>query len=75
MTLILQTGYSLPGGDQPLTHARIAHSRNWRSGGTAVASSTATGFFANAPLNTLTYEKWKPTSATGSWEYNHGSPV
>ena len=73
MTLILQTGYTLPGGDQPLTHARIAHSRNWRSGGTAVASSTATGFFANAPLNTLTYEKWKPTSATGSWEYNHGS--
>jgi hypothetical protein len=73
MTVIFQTGYTLPGGDQPLTNARIAHSRNWRSGGTAVASTTASGFFANAPLNTLTYEKWKPTSATGSWEYNHGS--
>ena len=75
MTLILQTGYTLPSGDQPLTHARIAHSRNWGSGGTAVASSTATGFFANAPLNTLTYEKWKPAGATGTWEYNHGSTL
>jgi hypothetical protein len=75
MSVIFQTGYTLPGGDQPLTHARIAHSLNWRSGGTAVASTTATGYFANAPLNTLTYEKWKPTGATGTWEYNHGSSV
>jgi hypothetical protein len=73
MTVIFQTGYSLPGGDQPLTHARIAHANNWLSGGTATASSTASGFFANAPLNTLTYERWKPTSSSATWEYDHGS--
>lgn len=73
MTVIFQSAYVAPGGDEPLTHARIAHSNNWLDGGTAVASSTATGFFANAPLNALTYERWKPTSATATWEYNHGS--
>jgi len=73
MTFILQTGYSLPGADQPLTHARILHSKNWLSGGTAVASSTATDFFANGPLNSLTYERWKPSSVAATWEYNHGS--
>jgi hypothetical protein len=75
MSVVFQSGYTLPGGDQPLTHARIAHSLNWRSGGTAAASSTASGYFANAPLNTLTYEKWRPNAATGTWEYNHGSSV
>lgn len=73
MTVILESGYSLPSGDQPLTHARIAHSLNWLSGGTASASSTATGFFESAPNNTLTYEKWKPSSVTATWEYDHGS--
>lgn len=58
---------------QSFKTARIAHSNNWLSGGTATASSTATGFFADAPLNTLTYERWKPTSATATWEYDHGS--
>ena len=73
MTVIFQTGYSLPGADQPLTHARIAHQGNWLSGGSASASSTATGYFEDAPLNTLTYERWKPTSSTATWEYDHGS--
>lgn len=73
MTVILESGYSLPSGDQPLTHARIAHSENWLDGGTASVSSTATGYFADAPLNTLTYERWKPSSVTATWEYDHGS--
>lgn len=75
MTVVLQSGYVLPGGDQPLTHARIGHSRNWHSGGTAVASSTDADYFANGPLNSLTYEKWRPTAVPATWEYNHGSPV
>lgn len=73
MTVIFQTSYSLPSGDEPLTHARIAHSLNWLSGGTATASSTATGYFADTPLNTLTYERWKPSSLAATWEYDHGS--
>jgi len=73
MTVIYESGYTLPSGDYPLTHARIAHANNWLSGGTATASSTASGYFADAPTNTLTYERWKPTSATATWEYDHGS--
>ena len=75
MTVIYETGYSLPSGDQPLTHARIAHSLNWLSGGTVTASSTATGYFAGGPTNSLTYERWKPAGATATWEYDHGSAV
>lgn len=75
MTVIYEAGYSLPSGDQPLTHARIAHSLNWLSGGTVSASSTATGYFADAPTNTLTYERWKPTGSDSKWEYDHGSAV
>lgn len=75
MTVILETGYTLPSGDRPLTHARIAHSLNWLFGGTVSASSTATGFFANGPLNTLTYERWKPSTVAATWEYDHGSAV
>lgn len=52
-------------------HARILHSGNWLSGGTALASSTDAAYFADAPLNSLTYEKWKPTAVAGWWEYNH----
>lgn len=73
MTVIFADGYSLPGGDQPLTHARIAHSNNWLSGGTVTASTTATDYFADGPDNSLTYEKWKPTSLAASWEYDHGT--
>lgn len=73
MTVVIQAGYVLPGTDMPLTHARIGHSRNWLSGGTALASSTAADYFANGPLNSLTYEKWRPTAVPASWEYNHGS--
>ena len=72
MTVIFQTSYTLPGGDQPLTHARIAHDRNWLNGGTVTASSTASEYFANGPTNGLTYEKWKPSSLAATWEYDHG---
>lgn len=36
-------------------------------------NSTASGFFATAPLNTLTYEFWKPESLPATWEYEHTS--
>ena len=55
------------------THARIAHSLNWLAGGVAAASSTDAAFFANGPLNSLTYERWKPTSLPATWEYDHTS--
>lgn len=72
MGVVFEAGYTLPGADEPLTHARIAHSSNWLTGGTITASSTATGFFADGPTNSLTYERWKGSSAA-TWEYDHGS--
>jgi len=74
MGVIFEAGYSLPNGDEPLTHARIAHASNWLTGGTVTASSTATDFDAGAANNSLTYEKWKGTTAA-TWEYDHGSAV
>ncbi len=73
MGVIFETGYSLPGSDEPTTHARIAHSANWQSGGTIAASTTATGFFADAPDNSLTYEKWQPSALPATWENDFGS--
>jgi hypothetical protein len=73
MTVILQSGYTVSGSDEPLTHARIAHAENWKKGGTVSASTTDSDYFEDAPNNTLTYEKWKPTAAPATWEYNHTS--
>ncbi len=96
MTVIYQSGYTLPDGgvllqedggnlliengfnillDAPpgLTYARIAHSELWLSGGTASASTTDSDYFENGPLNSLTYEKWKPTAYPATWEYDHGA--
>ena len=66
MGVIKQAGYTLPSGDQPLTHARIAHSNNWISG-TATASSTASDRFVDAPNDPLTYYFWGPSSLPGTW--------
>lgn len=73
MATYLPTGYSLPIGDQPLTYARMLHARNWLTGGVAIASSTAADFFADAPLNSLTYERWQPGVLGATWTYDHGA--
>lgn len=75
MTVIFEASYTLPGSDEPLTHARIAHSNNWLSGGTATASTTDADYFEDGPLDTMTYEKWKPTSLTATWQYSHTASV
>jgi hypothetical protein len=72
MGVIFEPGYSLPDGDQPLTHARIAHANNWLSG-TAAASTTDSSYFEDGPDNSLTYEKWKPTALPATWEMDFGS--
>jgi hypothetical protein len=74
MGVIFQASYALPGADEPLTNARIAHSGNWFSG-TVTASTTAAGFFASGPDNSLTYETWKPTAIPATWENDLGSAV
>lgn len=73
MTIIYESGYTLPPGDQPLTHARICHANNWFAGGTITASTTDADYFTDAPDNSLTYEKWKPTALPATWETDLGS--
>lgn len=73
MGVIFQTAYSLPGGDEPLTHARIAHASNWHAGGTITASTTDSDYFEDGPDESTTYEKWKPTALAATWETDLGS--
>ena len=75
MTVLMEDGYTLPSGDQPLSHARIAHRGNWLSGGTVTVSSTAVDYFAAGPNNTMTFERWKPTDLPASWQYSAAAPV
>lgn len=75
MTVILESGYTLPSGDLPLTHARVLHAENWMSDGTASGEATSTGFSESAPLNSLTYEYWKSDSTTGIWTYDPATPI
>ena len=69
--LLEQGGAILLDAPYDLEHARILHSEKWLAGGTATASSTATGYDADAPANSLTYEYWEPASTTATWEYTH----
>lgn len=75
MGVIFQSGYTKPALDEPLTHARICHSGTWESGGSITASTTATGYYAAAPDNSLTYERWKPTALPADWENDFGGNV
>lgn len=73
MGVLIDPGYLTPPGDKPLSCARIAHSGNWFAGGSIVASDTAAGFFADAPDNSLTYEKWSPATVPATWETDLGA--
>ena len=66
MAVIFEPGYILPAGDEPLTHARIAHRGTWIDA-PASATSTASGFFVNAPNDSLTYEYWQPAALPATW--------
>jgi len=58
----------------PLSHSRIGHQTYTRSG-TATASSAQADFPADAPLNELTYEFWRPTALPATWTLDAGSSV
>jgi len=77
MGVILESGYTVPGGDEPLTHARILHANNRL----AIKSITGGDETADGPASALqtalTYEYWIPfsnqisapsdLSDTGNW--------
>lgn len=60
MTVAFQTGYVLPDGDLPLTHARMLHKGNRFKARSIVASSAAMGYDAEAADNAMTDDPWKP---------------
>jgi len=66
--IVFEPGYTLPDGDAPLSHARIAHAETWVSG-VASASSTAAGghYGVDAPSNSTTYDRWRPNAVGWSW--------
>lgn len=67
----IQTGFN---PTIPLSHSRIGHQSYTRTG-TASASSAQTDFPADAPLNELTYEFWRPTALPATWTLDAGSSV
>lgn len=67
----IQTGFNPA---IPLSHSRIGHQTYTRTG-TATASSESVTFPADAPLNPLTYEFWRPTAMPATWTLDAGSSV
>lgn len=61
MGVIYEPGYVLPSGDEPLTHARIAHAGTWIDG-----TVTAVGDTEGAPAanRSMTWEFWSPPGPT-----------
>lgn len=69
MGVVFQSGYSLPGGDEPLTHARILHSGIWQTGGAVSGTAAATGYAGAYADSSLTYERYKPASYPANFYY------
>jgi hypothetical protein len=67
----IQTGFN---PTIPLSHSRIGHQTYTRTG-TATASSAQVDFPADAPLNELTYEFWRPNLLPATWTLDAGSSV
>lgn len=65
----IQTGFN---PTIPLTHSRIGYD-TFTLTGTATASSSQTDFPADAPLNSLTYEYWRPNTMPATWTLDAGS--
>jgi len=76
MAVQFSSGYTLPGGDAPLTHARIAHAENWISGAILASSTDASEIYAaEAPGNSFLFEKWRPAALPASWSTWPGAAV
>lgn len=67
----VQTGFN---PTIPLSHSRIGHQTYTRTG-TASASTSAVDFPADAPLNEMTYEFWRPTAIPATWTLDAGASV
>lgn len=71
MAVVIQSGFSPA---RPLTHARILHQTITRTG-TLLASGEQAGFEADAALNSLTYEFWRPDVLPATWRIDAGAAV
>lgn len=71
MTVLFQQDYAPQSDDMPMSHARIAHAGNWLDDGSTFGSATNPDSRVVSAKNTLTYERWQPSSMPGWWEYSH----
>lgn len=71
MAVVIQSAFS---PTRPLTHARIGHASITRTGELA-ASGDQAGFEADAAVNPLTYESWKPDALPATWRIDAGEAV
>lgn len=77
MSVIIDNNLILspPEDIQPLRHSRIGY-KTWtreRTPEDVTASGEESGFPADAPLRPDTYERWKPSSNSSTWEIDLGS--
>ena len=77
MSVIIDNNLILspPPDIQPLRHSRIGY-KTWTRGrapSDVTASSEASGFPADAPLRPDTYERWRPSSTSSTWEIDLGT--
>lgn len=76
MPVVFSSGYSLPPGDQPLTHARILHGGNAISGTPGASSTDASEIYSAAsPANDFLFEKWKAAGTLASWSLTPTTPA
>lgn len=71
MSVVIQAAFSPA---RPLTHARIGHATITRTG-TLLASGEQAGFEADAAINPLTYEFWKPDALPATWRIDASAAV
>jgi len=60
MTVVYESGYTLPGGDYPLKHARILHDGVQGRVQTVTVSSEDANFPGTGANNGTTVDRWKP---------------
>lgn len=76
MAVAFESGYTLPGSDLSLKHARMLHRGNRFTAKTVVASAELSGYEAEAADSAMTDDVWKPFAneiespsdfSTGDW--------
>jgi hypothetical protein len=69
---VVATAAYISGASVPMNHARIGY-QSYVAAGTVTGTTEATNFEADATLNELTYDRWKPTALPATLTYDLGA--